>query len=83
MASQLFEPFSFDNPGDWFTRMEAAHSLVETSSGKTIGKKTYLLATVGSKGSTLLAHLLAPLTLDDTSVDYALMKTTLLNHLKS
>ena len=83
MASQLFEPFAFDNPTDWFTRMDASHSLLETSSGKTIGKKTYFLATVGSKGSTLLAHLLAPLSLEDASVDYALMKTTLLNHLKS
>ena len=83
MASQLFEPFSFEKPSDWFTRMEVAHSILEASSGNVIGKKTYLLAAIGSKGSTLLAHLLAPQTLDDATTTYEKMKTTLVNHLQS
>ena len=61
MASQLFEPFLFDNPRDWFTRMEAGHELLEASSGKTISCKTYLLASIGSKASSLLADLLPQL----------------------
>lgn len=83
MASQLFEPLQFDNPRDWFTRMEAAHKLVEASSGNAIDKKTYLLATIGSKGSSLLGDLLAPSCLDDPKNDYVTLKETLLVHLKS
>ena len=84
MASQfLFEPLVFDNPGDWFTRLEAAHSLLEASTGNTISLKTYLLATIGSKGSILIADLLAPVTIQDASVTYAQVKTTLLQHMKS
>jgi len=83
MASQLFEPFTFDDPADWFIRMEAAHSLLETSSGKTISQKTYLLASIGSKASSLLAHLLSPLTIQDATITYATIKTTLTTHLAS
>ena len=83
MASQLFEPFQAHCPQDWFTRMEAAHSVAEASTGNTIAKKTFLLATIGSKGSTLLRDLLAPATVDDTSVTYDSIKNTLLTHLKS
>jgi len=83
MASQLFEPFSFDYPQDWFTRMEAAHELVEASSGNSVDKKTYLLATIGSKASTLLTDLLAATTIQDKTVDFESIKNTLLSHLKS
>ena len=82
MASQLFEQFNFDNPQDWFTRMEAAHSLLEASSGHTVEKKTFLLATAGSKASTLLKDLLAPLDISHASVDYEKIKETLTLHLK-
>jgi len=83
MASQPFEPFCVENPTDWFLRMESAHSLLQASSGNTIDKKTYLLATMGSKASVLLTDLLAPTGVSDTKVTYDLMKTTLLSHLKS
>ena len=83
MASQLFEPFEFNSPGDWFTRMEAAHALLEASTGKSIEKKTYLLAAIGSKASLLLADLLAPLTVSDGTVTYDTVKITLTKHLKA
>ena len=82
MASQLFEQFNFDNPVDWFTRMEAAHSLLESSSGSSVDKKTYLLATIGSKASILIADLLAPLSISDASITYSDIKATLTSHLK-
>ena len=83
MASQqLFEPFAFETPKDWFSRMEAAHSLLQASSGNTIEKKTYLLATIGSEASLLLTDLLAPTDVNDASVTYDSMKTKLLDHLK-
>ena len=63
--------------------MEAAHNLAEASSGKTIEKKTFLLATIGSKGSTLLTDLLAPTNVGDVAVTYERIKTTLQDHLKS
>ena len=76
MASQpMFEPLAFDNPSDWFTRLEAAHAVLEASTDKTISQKTYLLASIGSKGSTLLADLLAPVTVDDAAVTYSSIKT--------
>ena len=83
MASLAFEPFLFNKPADWFTRMEASHVLAETTSGKTIDLKVYLLATMGSQASSLLADLLAPLTITDKAVDYEKLKDTLLNHLRS
>ena len=84
MASQLvFEPFQLDYPQDWFTRMEAAHALLEASTGTTLDKKTFLLASIGSKASLLLADLLAPVSVQESSVDYAKVKTTLLSHLKA
>ena len=83
MASQYFEPFHFANPRDWFTRMEAAHQLLEASSGHTISQKTFLLASIGSKASSLLADLLAPDSIQDASIKYDNIKTTLLSHLKA
>ena len=83
MASRLFEPFLFENPRNWFMRMEAAHELMEASTGNTISKKTFLLSSIGSKASTLLADLLAPDDIQDKKVDYALIKDTLLSHLSS
>ena len=82
MASQLFEPFNMENPTDWFVRMEAAHALLEASSGNAVSKKTYLLATIGSKASQLLTDLLAPTSVQDVSIDYANIKDALMTHLK-
>ena len=79
----MFEPLNFDNPSDWFTRLEAAHSLLEASTGNSVSQKTYLLATIGSKGSSLVADLLAPVSIQDNTVTYAHIKTTLESHLKS
>ena len=83
MASQAINEFDTRSPVDWFTRMEASHALLEASTGKTISKKVYLLATMGSQGSTLLSDLLSPVSLDDPSVEYEAMKDTLVNHLRS
>ena len=84
MASRaVLDEFSFDQPNDWFLRMEASLQLLEATSGKTIEKKMYLLATMGSKASTLLADLLAPQSVGDSAVTYEKMKTSLTDHLKS
>lgn len=82
MASR-FEPFLFEDPKDWFVRMEAAHALLEASSGHTVSLKTFLLATMGAKASSLLTDLLAPSSVQDAAVTYADIKKTLLSHLQS
>lgn len=84
MASRaVLDEFAFDHPKDWFLRMEASLSLLEASTGKTINKKVYLLATMGSKASTLLADLLSPKVVSSAAVTYDDMKTSLLDHLRS
>ena len=84
MASQQpFEPFLFADPNDWFVRMESAHKLLEASSGNAVDKKTYLLATMGAKASSLLKDLLDPTSVQDASITYDIMKSTLLKHFKS
>ena len=83
MASELFEPFNIENPTDWFVRMEAAHALLEASTGNAISRKTYLLATIGAKASQLLRDLLAPTSVQDVSIDYENIKDSLMTHLKS
>ena len=85
MASQqtVINEFDTRSPVDWFTRMEASHALLEASTGKTISQKVFLLATMGSQGSTLLSDLLSPVSLDDSSVTYQIMRDTLVNHLRS
>ena len=83
MASQQFEQFNFDNAVDWFMRMEAAHNLLEASSGQSIAQKTFLLANVGSKASTLLTDLLAPKDINDATITYDKLKLTLVSHLKA
>ena len=82
MASP-FEPFLFDDPKDWFIRMEAAHSLLEASSGNTVSQKTFLLATMGAKASSLVSDLLAPQSVQDAAVTYDSIKNTLMSHLGS
>jgi transposase InsO family protein len=82
MASQ-FEPLLFDDPKDWFIRMEAAHALLEASSGNTVSLKTFLLATMGAKASSLVTDLLAPKSVQDKAIDYESIKKTLLSHLQS
>ena len=83
MASQLFEPFQFNSPSDWFTRMEAAHNLLEASTGKTVDRKTHLLAAIGSKASLLLTDLLAPCSGSYATISYDDIKSTLTAHLKA
>lgn len=63
--------------------MEASLKLLETTSDKTIDKKIYILATVGSRASILLADLLSPLCVGDVWVTYDAMKIALMNHFKS
>ena len=83
MASYAMEALSFDNPKDWFVRMEAAHQLLTASSGKDIPQKTFAIATMGQQASTLLADLLAPQSIDCAEVTYAVLKETLVLHLQS
>jgi transposase InsO family protein len=83
MASRSVEEFNDNNPSDWFLRLEASHAVLQASSGQGIDEKVFLLASMGSKASTLLADLLAPTSISDRTVTYALMKATLLAHFKS
>ena len=83
MASQTIEPFQANDPDGWFLRMEAAHSLLEASSGNSVEKKTFLLATIGASGSSLLAKLFWPTKLDDALVTYGAMKDKLTKHLRT
>ena len=69
MALQQFEQFNFDNAVDWFMRMEAS-SGQSISMGQSIAQKTFLLANVGSKASTLLTDLLAPKDINDATKEY-------------
>ena len=62
--------------------MEAAHALLEASSGNTIEEKTFLLATIGMSGSSLLSKLFWPTKLNDASVTYDAMKEKLTKHLR-
>jgi hypothetical protein len=72
------EPLQLErDPADWFMRMEAAHTVLEASTGKTIEQKTFAIATLGSAATTLLTDLLAPNSLSDAAVTYAILKSTL------
>lgn len=85
MASRscVLEEFNADNPTDWFLRFEASHAVLQATSGQTIDQKVYLLASMGSQASVLLSHLLAPASVADKAVTYAVMKSSLLAHHKS
>ena len=84
MASRaVIDEFSFDQPKDWFLRMEASLQLLEATTEKVIDKKMYFLATMGAKASTLLADLLSPQSVGDVAVTYDSMKAALMDHLKS
>lgn len=63
--------------------MEASLKLLEATSDKTIDKKIYILATVDSRASILLADLLSPLSVGHVWVKYDAMKIALMNHFKS
>jgi hypothetical protein len=63
-------------------RMEAAHTLLEASTGRTVEQKIFAIATLGSAATTLLTDLLAPVSLSDGSVTYVIIKSTLSTHLQ-
>lgn len=83
MASRAMEELSMTNPSDWFMRMEAAHLLLEASSGHQIPRKTFAIATIGQAASTLLKDLLSPQVISADEVTYEVLKDTLINHLQT
>ena len=83
MASRVMEELSMTNPSDWFMRMEAAHTLLEASSGHPIPVKTFAIATIGQEASTRLKDLLSPQEIGADAVTYAVLKDTLVIHLQA
>lgn len=72
-----------NNPRDWFMMLEAAHQVLEASSGKQISKKMYLLANMGAKAAALARDILAPESISTEEVVYETIKNAILGHFKS
>jgi hypothetical protein len=62
--------------------MDAAHQLLEASSGKTIDAKIFAIASMGQAASLLLTDVLYPRSVDDRDVTFQVMKDALLDHLR-
>ena len=63
--------------------MAASHEVLQAATGNSIDKKTFLIASMRAKASTLRSDLLAPDKVSDAKVSYETMKKTLQDHLVS
>lgn len=63
--------------------MEATCDVLELSSGNTVSKKTFAIATLGAAAIALLTDILAPTSLGDSTVTFDVMKSTLQKHMKA
>ena len=82
VAAQIGE-FDFNDPNGWFLRVQAAHQVLQASTGHECSKKIYFLATCGTTAATLERDLIAPQLLSSADVTYNHIKNALLAHLKA
>jgi len=75
--------FDQRNSRECFLRLDAAHQILQASSGKDISRKMFLLASLGSVATNLVKDLLAPKDIAAAEVTFDQMREALLSHHKA